>query len=105
VRIYVADLDNSRQFYAKLFGVRPNGGACDDKSGRCLHRRLGTKSENRARACSGLRKKNWIAEIAFATDDVEKMRSYLVAHGVSARKSPKYRYDKQIIEAIRSPRS
>jgi len=106
VRISVTDLGNSRQFYAKLFGIRPNGGACDDKSGRCFT--VGKQGNQRIELehapASGT--KNRIAEIAFATDDVEKMRNYLVAHGVSASKISKYRYDKQIIEAhfeVRDP--
>jgi catechol 2,3-dioxygenase-like lactoylglutathione lyase family enzyme len=106
VRIYVTDLGNSRQFYAKLFGVRPNGGACDDKSGRCFT--VGWERDQRIELehapVPGT--KNWIAEIAFATDDVERMRIYLVAHGVSASKISRYRYDKHIIEAhfeVRDP--
>jgi catechol 2,3-dioxygenase-like lactoylglutathione lyase family enzyme len=106
VRIYGTDLDDSRQFLAKLFGVRPNGGACDDQSGRCFT--VGWERDQRIELepapASGT--KNWIAEIALATDDVEKMRSYLVAHGVSASKISKYTYDKQIIEAhfeVRDP--
>jgi len=106
VRIYVTDLGNSRQFYAKLFGVRPNGGACDDKSGRCFT--VGWERDQRIALehapVSGT--KNWIAEIAFATDDVEGMRNYLVAHGVSASKISKYRYGKHIVEAhfeVRDP--
>ena len=106
VRISVTDLGNSRQFYAKLFGIRPNGGACDDKSGRCFT--VGKQGNQRIELehapASGT--KNRIPEIAFATDDVEKMRSYLVAHGVSASIISKYRYDKQIIEAhfeVRDP--
>jgi catechol 2,3-dioxygenase-like lactoylglutathione lyase family enzyme len=106
VRISVTDLGNSRRFYAKLFGIRPNGGACDDKSGRCFT--VGKQGNQRIELehapASGT--KNRMAEIAFATDDVEKMRSYLVAHRVSASKISKYRYDKQIIEAqfeVRDP--
>jgi catechol 2,3-dioxygenase-like lactoylglutathione lyase family enzyme len=106
VRIYVTALDNSRQFYAKLFGVRPNGGECDDKSGRCFT--VGWERDQRIELedapASGT--KNWIAEIAFATDDVEKMRSYLVAHGANASKISKYTYDKNISEAhfeVRDP--
>jgi len=106
VRISVTDLGNSRQFYAKVFGIRPNGGACDDKSGRCFT--VGKQGNQRIELehapASGT--KNRFAEIAFATDDIEKMRSYLVAHGVSASKISKYRYDKQIIEAhfeVRDP--
>jgi len=106
VRISVTDLGNSRPFYAKLFGIRPNGGACDDKSGRCFT--VGWQGNQRIELehapASGT--KNRIAEIAFVTDDVEKMRIYLVTHGVSASKFSKYRYDKQIIEAhfeVRDP--
>jgi catechol 2,3-dioxygenase-like lactoylglutathione lyase family enzyme len=106
VRIYVTDLGNSRQFYAKLFGVRPNGGACDDKSGRCFT--VGWEREQRIELenapASGT--KDWVAEIAFATDNVERMRSYLVARGVSASKISRYKYDKHIIEAhfeVRDP--
>jgi catechol 2,3-dioxygenase-like lactoylglutathione lyase family enzyme len=105
VSIYGTDLDNSRQFYAKLFGVRPNGGACDDQSGRCFT--VGWERDQRIElepSASGT--KNWIAEIALATDNVEKMRSYLVANGVSASKISKYSFDKHIIEAhfeVRDP--
>jgi catechol 2,3-dioxygenase-like lactoylglutathione lyase family enzyme len=106
VRIYVTDLGNSRQFYAKLFGVRPNGGACDDKSGRCFT--VGWEREQRIELenapASGT--KDWVAEIAFATDNVERMRSYLVARGMSASKISRYKYDKHIIEAhfeVRDP--
>jgi catechol 2,3-dioxygenase-like lactoylglutathione lyase family enzyme len=99
VRIYVTDLSNSRQFYAKLIGVRPNGGECDDKSGRCftVGWERGQRIELEHAPSSGT--KNRIAEIAFATDNVEKMRSYLVAQGLSASKISKYTYDKHIIEA------
>jgi len=99
LRIYVTDLGNSRQFYAKLFGVRPNGGECDDKSGRCFTIGWGRGQRIELEHAPSSGTKNWIAEIAFATDDVEKMRSYLVARGVSASKISKYTYDKRIIEA------
>src|SRR5438552_16218925 len=98
-RIYVTDLGNSRQFYAKLFGVRPNGGECDDKSGRCFTVGWGRGQRIELEHAPSPGTKNWIAEIAFATDDVEKMRSYLVAQGVSTSKISKYTYDKHIIEA------
>jgi catechol 2,3-dioxygenase-like lactoylglutathione lyase family enzyme len=106
VRIYVTDLGNSRQFYAKLFGVRPNGGACDDKSGRCFTVGWGRDQRIELEHAPASGMKNWIAEIGFATEDVEKMRSYLVACGVSASKISKYRYDKHIMEAhfeVRDP--
>jgi catechol 2,3-dioxygenase-like lactoylglutathione lyase family enzyme len=99
VRIYVTDLDKSRHFYAKLLGVRPNGGACNDKSGRCFT--VGWEKDQRIELeqapASGTKK--WVAEIAFATDDIEKMRSYLVAHGVTAGKVTKYTYAQRTLEA------
>ena len=99
VRVYVTDPGNSQKFYAKLFGVRPNGGECDDKSGRCftVGWERGQRIELEHSPSSGT--KNWIAEIAFATDDVEEMRSYLVAHDISAGEISKYIYDKHVIEA------
>jgi catechol 2,3-dioxygenase-like lactoylglutathione lyase family enzyme len=98
VRIYVTDLDKSRRFYAKLFGVRPDGGACNDKSGRCFT--VGWEKDQRielepAPAAGTV---NWVAEIALATDDIEKMRSYLVAHGVTAGKISKYAYAEHSLE-------
>jgi catechol 2,3-dioxygenase-like lactoylglutathione lyase family enzyme len=99
VSIYVTDVNKSRQFYAKLFGVRPGGGACNDKSGRCFT--VGWEADQRIELeqapAAGTR--NWVARIAFATDDVEKMRGYLVDHGVTASKITKYIYDEHTLEA------
>lgn len=106
VRIYVTDVNKSREFYSKLFGVRPNGGACNDKTGRCFT--VGWEKDQRIELekapASGM--KNWVAEIAFDTDNVEKMRSYLVAHGVAASKIAKHTYAKHTLEAhfeVRDP--
>ncbi len=31
--------------------------------------------------------RNWLAEVAFATEDAEELRRYLVAHGVTVARS------------------
>lgn len=86
VRIYVSDLAKSSQFYSNLFGVRSGGSECDDKSVPCFI--VGWRENQRIELvkapASGTR--NWLADIAFATDDVEHMRAYLVAHNQRATK-------------------
>jgi catechol 2,3-dioxygenase-like lactoylglutathione lyase family enzyme len=106
VRIYVGNLDESRAFYSKLIGVRSNGGACNDKSGRCFT--VGWERNQRIELekapASGTT--NWLAEISFNTDDVERMRDYLVARGVTAGKISRYKFENHTLEAhfeVRDP--
>jgi len=85
VSIYVSDVNRSRQFYSDVLGLTIG---CPQYAGReaCLlvgssNQRLllqpaPTKAENSIL-------KNWLAEIAFRTDNLTEMRSYLFAHGVS----------------------
>jgi catechol 2,3-dioxygenase-like lactoylglutathione lyase family enzyme len=99
VRVYVSDLHTSRAFYSKLIGVRSNGGACEDTSGSCFT--VGWERNQRIELekapASGTN--SWLAEISFNTDDVERMRDYLVAHGIRASKIIGHKYDKQTLEA------
>jgi catechol 2,3-dioxygenase-like lactoylglutathione lyase family enzyme len=88
VRVYVTDVRKSRQFYSKLVGVRPVG-MCFYTSLPCFT--VGSL-ENQTillEKTPSLAAKNWLAEIAFLTDDVEQMRRYLVAHGVNPSKISK----------------
>jgi len=108
VGIYVADLHKSREFYEKLIGVRPDGGACNDQSGSCLTVGWGRNQTIELEKIPATNTKDWLAEIAFSTDDVERMRSYLVAHGVAASKISKHLnpYGKQPYDAhfeVRDP--
>ena len=89
VRIYVTDINNSRQFYTKLFGVRFKGGMCFDTSRPCFAVGWGGNQIIELADVPATGTKDWLAEIAFATDDVEQMRSYLVAHGVNASRISK----------------
>ena len=84
VSIYVSDLKKSRQFYEEVFGLTAK---CPQYAGPepCF---LVIPSQQRvilkrapAQANHGTLK-NWLAEVAFATDDVTEMRAYLLAHGM-----------------------
>jgi catechol 2,3-dioxygenase-like lactoylglutathione lyase family enzyme len=83
VTIYVSDLEKSRRFYSDILGLTVG---CPQYSGsetcflvrpseqRILLKQVPTEIKIDAH-------KSWLAEIAFATDDVSDARQYLLAHG------------------------
>jgi catechol 2,3-dioxygenase-like lactoylglutathione lyase family enzyme len=83
VTIYVSDVEKSRRFYSDILGLTVG---CPEYSGsqtcflvRPSEQRILLKlvpTEIRIDA-----HKSWLAEIAFATDDVSDARQYLLAHG------------------------
>jgi catechol 2,3-dioxygenase-like lactoylglutathione lyase family enzyme len=84
VSVYVSDLAKSRQFYEEVFGLTakcPQYAAPEPcflvapSEQRVLLRPLPARQNNGT-------VKNWLAEVAFATDDLTEMRRYLLAHGV-----------------------
>ena len=83
VSVYVSDLAKSGQFYEEVFGLTtkcPQYAAPEP----CL---LVVPSEQRVflkpvPAQKNGTVKNWLAEVAFATNDLKAMRRYLLAHGV-----------------------
>jgi catechol 2,3-dioxygenase-like lactoylglutathione lyase family enzyme len=85
VSVYVSDVEKSRKFYSQVLGLTWN---CPHYAGAdpCF---VVAPSEQRvflkpapAQANNGALK-NWLAEIAFATDNLMEMRRYLLAHHVS----------------------
>jgi catechol 2,3-dioxygenase-like lactoylglutathione lyase family enzyme len=85
VSIYMSDVEKSRKFYSEVLGLTTR---CPQYAGpeACF---LVAPSEQRvllrpapAQANHGTLK-NWLAEVAFATDDVIEMRRYLLAHHLS----------------------
>jgi len=84
VRIYVTDIDKSSAFYSKLISVRPNGGMCFYTPLPCFTVGWMQSQTILLEKVPAPDAKNWLAEISFATNDVERMRNYLVAHGVTA---------------------
>jgi catechol 2,3-dioxygenase-like lactoylglutathione lyase family enzyme len=83
VTIYVSDMEKSRRFYSDVLGLTVG---CPRYSGpeTCF---LVRPSEQRLllkpapTEIRGDSHKTWLAEIAFATDDVSVARQYLLAHG------------------------
>jgi len=90
VRVYVTNIDRSREFYSKLMGVRWEEGVCYDKSRPCFAVGWGKNQTIRLEEAPDSEIKNWIAEIAFSTDNVEQMRKYLASRGVQVSKISKY---------------
>lgn len=81
IRLYVTDMDRSQAFYKNHVGLATTAqGACRTDAYPCLPVNRRQQIELQVVASPG--QKNWIAEIGYATDDIEKMRCYLVAHGV-----------------------
>src|SRR5690242_1230030 len=82
IRLYVSDIDKSRQFYARLPGIREGGELCTGTSDTCFSiasRQLQTLELAKAPSKDV---RNWLPEISFATDDLQQMRAYLIARGV-----------------------
>jgi catechol 2,3-dioxygenase-like lactoylglutathione lyase family enzyme len=83
VTLYVSDVERSRRFYSDVLGLTVG---CPQYSGSeiCflvgpLEQRILLKlAPTEIRTGAG---RSWLAEIAFATDDVSSARQYLLAHG------------------------
>jgi len=86
VRFYVTDIDKSREFYSKLVGIRWQQGVCAEQTLPCFA--VGWNKNQTIHlemvADSGI--KNWVAEIAFMTDNVEQMRKYFGSRGMDVGK-------------------
>jgi catechol 2,3-dioxygenase-like lactoylglutathione lyase family enzyme len=99
VRIYVSDIEKSREFYSKLFGVRLEGGMCFDTSDRCFTVGWAHGQTIDIEQAPTTDTKNLLAEIAFATDNIERMRNYLVSNGVTVAKITREKYGKSALGA------
>jgi catechol 2,3-dioxygenase-like lactoylglutathione lyase family enzyme len=83
VTVYVSDVEKSRKFYSEVLGLTA---PCPQYAGpepcylvapsnqRVLLKQAPAQTKNQAL-------RNWLAEVAFATDDLTGMRGYLLAHG------------------------
>ena len=105
VRLYVTDVDKSRDFYGKLICVRPGSDLCSDTPHPCftVGNQYQTLELEKAPAAGT---KNWLAGIVLVTDDVNQMHSYLVARGVTASSISKDSYNKHAYAAhfdVRDP--
>jgi catechol 2,3-dioxygenase-like lactoylglutathione lyase family enzyme len=82
VRIYSTDLHKSADFYSRTLGAPARNGGCTGMTRPCLlvndHQQILFSEVASASPA------NLLAEIAFATPDLARMRSYLLAHNVAA---------------------
>jgi catechol 2,3-dioxygenase-like lactoylglutathione lyase family enzyme len=84
VRLYVSSVDKSRAFYGNILGLHPSDGRCVGVSYSCFSVRWGPRKQHiELEQAPSPAPKNWLAEVAFATDDVARMRRYLIAHGIT----------------------
>ncbi len=84
VSVYVSDVKKSLSFYSEAMGLRSK---CPDytdaepcflvapSAQRVYLKPASTEVKNRTR-------KNWLAEVAFVTDNAQQMRQYLLGHGM-----------------------
>jgi len=80
VRIYSTDLHKSLDFYGQVLGMTPGKARCTGMAHPCFivndHQQIQLSEVISAAPA------NLLAEVAFATPDLARMRNYLVAHNV-----------------------
>jgi catechol 2,3-dioxygenase-like lactoylglutathione lyase family enzyme len=82
VRLYVSDVAKSRAFYSGALGLPSTVGNCTGDTRPCFA--VNSEQYVELEAVPAPAPQNWVAEVAFATDDAEGLRRYLSAHGVTA---------------------
>jgi|ERR1043166_472985 len=81
VRLYVANREKAIQFYSKLVGLPTNVAyGCRTASHPCFP--VWTDQQIELEQSPTPAPKNWLAQIAYRTDDVAGMRNFLLAHHV-----------------------
>lgn len=82
VRIYSADLYKSLDFYSRILGMTPRNAGCTGMARPCFI--VNDRQQIQLSEVGSAAPENLLAEIAFATPDVVRMRNYLLAHNVAA---------------------
>ncbi len=98
VRVYSTDIYKSREFYTRILGLAPGTAGCTGIAHPCY-----TVNERQqielVQVTSGA-PANLLAEVAFATPDVEQMRRYLLSHHIAAGDIKKEPYGVQHFELL-----
>ena len=81
IRLYVKDVDKSREFYKNIMGF-PERDGCVGHTAACFTIFWNRRQAIELEPVRSSEVKNWVAEIAFATDNAAQMRRYLSDHGV-----------------------
>jgi len=103
VRLYVTSIEKSRAFYTHILGLSPHDSRCSRASYSCFAVNWGPRKQHiELEQVPSPAPKNWVAEVAFATDNASKMRRYIIAHGVAAEPISKGPDDSQQFQ-VRDP--
>ena len=81
VRLYVSDVAKPQAFYANALGLHGLAGTCSFEAKKCFA--VNSQQLVELEALPSPPPQNWVAEIAFAAEDVVALRGYLQAHGVA----------------------
>src|SRR5436305_6419950 len=81
VRIYSTDLHKSLDFYSQILGMTPRNAGCTGMARPCFI--VNYRQQIQLSEVGSASPANLLAEIAFATPDIIRMRSYLLAHNVA----------------------
>ena len=81
VRVYSTNLDHSRQFYGKIVGLDRATAGCPAPAQSCFA--VNGHQMVEIEPAPTPAKSNFLAEVAFTTDDVGAMRRYLLAQGIT----------------------
>jgi catechol 2,3-dioxygenase-like lactoylglutathione lyase family enzyme len=87
VLLYVTSVDNARAFYTNVLGLPSGGGGCTGVTRLCFP--VNWYQHIRLEKVPSPAPKNWLAELAFSTDDAAQLRRYLLARGVDTGKISK----------------
>jgi len=81
IRIYSTDLYKSRDFYSRILGLASGTAGCAGIAHPCYT--VNERQQIELVQVTSATPANLLAEIAFATPDVEQMRRFLLAHHVT----------------------
>ena len=83
VRFYVSNMEKSRAFYGGILGFPSTDHFCTAPAVSCFAVRFFPHPQLiELQQAPSPAPKDWLAELAFSTDNVPRMRDYLVAHGI-----------------------
>jgi catechol 2,3-dioxygenase-like lactoylglutathione lyase family enzyme len=82
VRVYSANINNSNTFYNKIAGFGPGTAGCVGPPSTCFS--VNDHQQIQVIGATSPPAVNFVAEVAFTTDNADQMRRYLIAHGIAA---------------------
>jgi catechol 2,3-dioxygenase-like lactoylglutathione lyase family enzyme len=80
VLIYFTSVEKSSEFYGDIIGLPSSGGGCAGLSHLCFP--VNDHQQVELEPAPSPAPDDWLADVAFTTNDVARMRRYLLAHGI-----------------------